>query len=181
MVANVQERIEPRRDFPGASGDQTAVDQTGAPNRVVDAIVLTDRTEGGRLWTEHARVWYHLESPEVSTHGGDRIRIRWTVTRDMIARKTCPACSKRLSAVACNGAARSADGLARTCRACTNARRRQRERSGERRPAAQAPSRLLVTALRRGDIPAVRELVRGGMTAQWDWVCETMREGHLDL
>ena len=103
------------------------------------------------------------------------------VTRNMIARKTCPACRKRLSAVAFNGSARSADGLARTCRACTNARRRQRGRSGDRHPAAQAPSTLLATALRRGDITAVRELVRGGMTAQWAWVCETMREGHLDL
>src|SRR5262249_9185866 len=33
----------------------------------------------------------------------------------------------------------------------------------------------------RGEITAVRELVRGGMTAQWACVCETMREGHLGL
>lgn len=99
----------------------------------------------------------------------------------MIARKTCPACGKRLSAVAFNGSARSLDGLARTCRACTNARRRQRGRAGNRPPPAHAPSTVLATALRQGDIATVQKLVRGGVTAHWSWVCETMREGHLDL
>ncbi len=99
----------------------------------------------------------------------------------MIARKTCPACGKLLSAGAFNGSARTPDGLARTCRACTNARRRQRERSGDRRLPKQALSTVLATALRHGDIATVQKLVRGGKTARWDWVCETMREGHLDL
>src|SRR2546425_3152830 len=53
--------------------------------------------------------------------------VRRTMVRDMIAKKTCPACRKRLSAAAFNGSARTADGLARTCRACINARRRQRD------------------------------------------------------
>jgi hypothetical protein len=97
----------------------------------------------------------------------------------MVARKTCPACGKRLSTVAFNGSARSPDGLARTCRACTNARRRQR--SVDRRPSAQNTATILATALRQGDIKAVRKLVRSGMAAHWGWVCETMREGHLDL
>jgi ankyrin repeat protein len=105
----------------------------------------------------------------------------WTVRSDMIAGKACPDCGERLSAVAFNASARTADGLARTCRACTNARRRRRERSGDRRPATQALSTVLATALRRGDLTTVRELVRSGTTAHWSWVCETMREGHLDL
>jgi hypothetical protein len=99
----------------------------------------------------------------------------------MIARKTCSVCGKRLSAVAFNSSARTPDGLARTCRACTNARRRQRDRSGERRPASQARSTILATALRKGDIATVQALVRGGTAAHWGWVCETMREGHLNL
>ena len=36
----------------------------------------------------------------------------------IIAVKTCPACGKKLSAAAFNGSARTADGLARTWRAC---------------------------------------------------------------
>lgn len=99
----------------------------------------------------------------------------------MIARKTCPDCGKRLSAVAFNGSARSPDGLARTCRACTNARRRQRARAGSGRPVAHAGSTVLATVLRQGDIPMVQNLMRGGLTPHWGWICETMREGHLDL
>ena len=105
---------------------------------------------------------------------------RRTVTRDM-TRKTCPACGKRLSAVAFNGSARTQDGLARTCRACTNARRRQRERSGNRPTRTPNRSTALAAAVRQGDIASVQRLVRGGMTAHWGWICETMREGHLDF
>src|SRR6185437_8730130 len=100
---------------------------------------------------------------------------------DMVARKTCPACGKRLSAAAFNGSASSPDGLARTCRACTNLRRRQREHSGRKRLPAHARSTVLATALRQGDITTVQKLVRDGLTAHWGWVCETMREGHLEL
>jgi hypothetical protein len=102
-------------------------------------------------------------------------------THDMITRKTCPVCGKRLSSAAFNSLARSPDGLARTCRACTNARRRERDRSSNRRRPTHAPSTVLATALREGDITTMRKLLRVGMAAQWDWVCETMREGHLDL
>jgi hypothetical protein len=99
----------------------------------------------------------------------------------MTDRKTCPACGKRLSATAFNSSARTADGLARRCRACTNARRRLRERSRQphREPVGQ-PARL-ATALRQGDLKAVRTLLRGGAKPRWDWVCETMRGGHLAL
>ncbi len=98
-----------------------------------------------------------------------------------IASKTCPACGKRLSAAAFNGSARSADGLARDCRACTNARRRRRDqaRKQDRQPVGQ-PARL-AQALRQGDIPRVRKLVRSGARPRWDWICETMRGGHLAL
>lgn len=95
--------------------------------------------------------------------------------------KTCPACGRRLSATAFNGSSRAADGLARLCRACTNARRRERARHGDRQRPAHAASTVLASALRKGDIKAVRGLLAGGMEAQWDWICETMREGHLDL
>ena len=71
--------------------------------------------------------------------------------------------------------------LGAACRACTNARRRQRDRSGERRPASQARSTILATALRKGDIATVQALFRGATTAHWGWVCETIREGHLNL
>src|SRR5262249_11868126 len=76
----------------------------------------------------------------VSPHGDDLIRISRTARSDMTAGKTCPDCGERLSVIAFDASARSADGLARTCRACTNARRRRRERSGHRRPAARAPA-----------------------------------------
>lgn len=103
------------------------------------------------------------------------------MVRDLIAKKTCPACRKRLSAAAFNGSARTADGLARTCRACINARRRQRDRSHHehREPAGKAAK--LAVALRQGDIQAVRRLVHGGAKPHWSWVCETMRGGHLAL
>jgi ankyrin repeat protein len=39
----------------------------------------------------------------------------------------------------------------------------------------------LAKALRQGDVKAVRELVRNGAKPRWDWVCETMRGGHLAL
>lgn len=97
----------------------------------------------------------------------------------MIARKTCPVCGKRLSAGAFNVSAKTADGLARICRACTNARRRQRDRAGVKQPRGHAPSTVLATALRHGDAQTLRKLIRAGMTPHWSWVCETMREGHL--
>jgi ankyrin repeat protein len=96
-----------------------------------------------------------------------------------IINKTCPACGKKLSAMAFNDSAQTADGLARNCRACTNARRRQRDRSGVKHPRGQARSTVLATALRQGDIKSVRKLLRAGITPHWGWVCETMREGHL--
>jgi hypothetical protein len=99
----------------------------------------------------------------------------------MSASKTCSACGKRLAAAAFNASARSADGLAGACRACTNARRRQRERAGSRRTAAKAGTARLAGALRQGDLATVQKLIRGGMAPHWSWVCETMREGRLDL
>jgi hypothetical protein len=39
----------------------------------------------------------------------------------------------------------------------------------------------LATALRKGDIKTVRKLLRTGMTPNWGWVCETMREGNFTL
>ena len=99
----------------------------------------------------------------------------------MVARKTCPACGKALSAAAFNDSAQTSDGLARTCRACTNTRRRQRDRSRKpRRERVGAPAKL-AKALRQGDIKAIRSLVRGRTKPHWDWVCETMRGGHLHL
>lgn len=99
----------------------------------------------------------------------------------MVASKTCTACGRRLSVAAFNGSSKSADGLARTCRACTNARRRQRDRSGVKQPRGHTRSTILATALRKGDIKAVQKLLHAGMTPHWGWVCETMREGHLAL
>ena len=100
---------------------------------------------------------------------------------EMPSRKTCPACGRRLSTAAFNQSSRTIDGMARTCRACTNARRRQLTRTDNRAPRRSAVSRLLATALRRGDLPTVRKLVRNGLTPHWSWICETMREGQLDL
>jgi hypothetical protein len=99
----------------------------------------------------------------------------------MIAKKTCTGCGKRLSATAFNGSARTADGLARTCRACTNTGRRQRDRAAGNRPQSHAQSTVLATALRQGDIETVGKLLGAGMTPSWSWICETMREGHLAL
>jgi hypothetical protein len=99
----------------------------------------------------------------------------------MIARKLCPACGKRLSAAAFNDSAQTADGLARACRACTNARRRQRDRSRPQQREPVGEPAKLARALRRGDIAAINKLVRGGAHPRWNWICETMREGHLPL
>ena len=96
----------------------------------------------------------------------------------MRAQKTCAVCRKNLSAAAFNNSGRTADGLARACRACTNARRRERERSGKQR---REPASNLAAMLREGNIQAARERMRGGEKPQWDWICETMREGHLAL
>ncbi|MBI3863062.1 MAG: ankyrin repeat domain-containing protein [Planctomycetia bacterium] len=99
----------------------------------------------------------------------------------MPAKKTCAACGKRLSPAAFNGSSKTADGLARTCRACTNARRRRRERAGDKCPPSHARATVLATALRQGDDKTVRKLLRANMSPHWGWVCETMREGHLPL
>lgn len=96
----------------------------------------------------------------------------------MIEKKTCARCRESLSVAAFNGSGRTADGFASTCRACTNARRRQRDapRKGRHQPAQN-----LAAALRRGDIERVRSLVRTGVAPSWSWVCETMWDGHLAL
>jgi hypothetical protein len=39
----------------------------------------------------------------------------------------------------------------------------------------------LAALLRRGDIQAVRKLLRAGVKPHWDWVCEAMRGSHLAL
>lgn len=97
----------------------------------------------------------------------------------MITEKTCSACGRSLSIGAFNGSAKSPDGCARECRACTNARRRQRDRSAGRGP--KGPAARLAAALREGDIKKVRGLLRAGMKPHWAWVCETMRGGHFAL
>jgi hypothetical protein len=99
----------------------------------------------------------------------------------MIAKKTCPACRKKLSAAAFNGSARTADGLARTCRACINARRRQQDRSHHERRQPTGKAAKLAASLRQGDLHALRKLVGDGAKPHWGWVCETMRGGHLAL
>jgi len=93
-------------------------------------------------------------------------------------KKTCPSCRRRLSTATFNGSARGADGLARRCRACTNARRRDLDAS---RRAPRKPARNLAAALREGDVKAVRARLRAGAKPHWAWVCETMREGHVAL
>lgn len=95
--------------------------------------------------------------------------------------KICSTCGKKLPVADFNGSAQTADGLARACRACTNARRRERYRSGVTSPRGQALPTLVAAALRHGDKPSLKKLLRAGMEPQWDWICETMREGHLAL
>lgn len=99
----------------------------------------------------------------------------------MLTRKRCPACRKSLPVAAFNGSVRSLDGFARTCRACINARRRQRDCSREGRPEPASASARLAAALRQGDIEIVRKLVGAGLIPHWSWVCEAMRGGHLAL
>jgi ankyrin repeat protein len=101
--------------------------------------------------------------------------------RKLIAKKSCPACRKRLSAAAFNGSAQTRDALARICRACTNARRRQRDRFRHGRSEPASAAAKLATALRQGDSKLVRSLMTAGVKPQWSWVCETMRGGHLAL
>jgi hypothetical protein len=43
------------------------------------------------------------------------------------------------------------------------------------------PACNLAAALRQGDIERVRAFLRAGTKPHWDWVCETMRGGHLAL
>src|SRR5262249_4675813 len=97
----------------------------------------------------------------------------------MIANKICTACGKSLPAADFNGSAKTADGLARTCRACTNSRRRERYHSGVKHPRGHARSTVIRAALRQGDMKMVQKLLDAGATPHWDWICETMREGHL--
>jgi ankyrin repeat protein len=82
-----------------------------------------------------------------------------------------------LAAVAFNGSAQTADGLARICRACTNARRRLRDRSGDK----QAQPAGIAAVIRNGDTKTVRKWLRAGISPRGDWICETMRGGHLAL
>src|SRR4051812_42429507 len=92
--------------------------------------------------------------------------------------KTCARCQESLSVAAFNGSGRTADGFANICRACTNARRRQRDAPRKER---RQPAQNLAAMLRRGDINGVRSLVRTGAAPTWIWVCETMWGGHLAL
>lgn len=101
------------------------------------------------------------------------------------AKKICPVCQQKLSASAFNSSAREPDGLARHCRACTNARRRQRERaahsslkmSASKRRAPTPPRPSLAAAIRTGDLRALQKLLGGGPAPHWGWVCEALREG----
>ena len=97
----------------------------------------------------------------------------------LITRKTCPVCCKDLGEAAFNGSAQAPDGLARICRACTNARRRERDSSKDGRPDPTTNCSGLAAALPQGDIKAVRMLQDAGMIPHWSWVCETLRGGHL--
>ena len=38
-----------------------------------------------------------------------------------------------------------------------------------------------MAALRQGDLKMVQKLLDAGTTPHWDWICETMREGHIAL
>ena len=51
----------------------------------------------------------------------------------------------------------------------------------DRQSAAKAGAARLAGALRLGDLATVQKLICGGLTPHWSWVCETMRESHLDL
>ena len=97
----------------------------------------------------------------------------------MITRKTCPVCDRKLSTAAFNESARSNDGLARICRACTNARRRQWQSTHAKSPTGTTAK--MAAALRAGDQTIVRRLLRAGMKPHWSWICETMRGGNLAL
>jgi ankyrin repeat protein len=98
----------------------------------------------------------------------------------MITSKTCGCCAKRLPAADFNGSSKTTDGLARNCRACTNARRRERYRAGTKHR-GHALATVIAAALRQGDRRSIRKLLDAGAAPQWEWICETMREGHLDL
>jgi ankyrin repeat protein len=100
---------------------------------------------------------------------------------DMITDKICTACGKRLPAADFNNSVQTADGLARICRACINARRRERYRSGVKHPRGHGRSTAIRVALRQGDAKMIQRLLDAGTTPHWDWICETMREGHIAL
>jgi hypothetical protein len=69
-----------------------------------------------------------------------------------------------LQAADFNGSANSADGLARACRACTNARRRERYRLGVKHPRDQAGSTVVMAALRHGDVKTLDPNLKNGNT-----------------
>jgi ankyrin repeat protein len=100
---------------------------------------------------------------------------------NMIAKRVCPACRRSLSVAAFNGSAKASDRLSHICRACTNARRRQLNRSRKGRLGPATRTAALAAALRQGDIDMVRRLLAAGLKPDWSWVCETMRGGHIAL
>lgn len=95
----------------------------------------------------------------------------------MSARKRCRLCRRLLSDSAFNHSARTADGLASTCRACANARRRDRDRGGAKRESRGS----LGAALLAGAVAAVRGWIDQGTLPDWSWICETMRGGHVGV
>src|SRR5262245_43004408 len=95
----------------------------------------------------------------------------------MSARKRCRACRRLLSDAAFNGSGTSADGLASTCRACINARRRELDRGR----AKHRSSRSLGAALDVGGLGGGRRWIREGAQPEWCWIGETMRGGHIKI
>jgi hypothetical protein len=48
-------------------------------------------------------------------------------------------------------------------------------------PCADVRSAESGRTLRQGDVKFIPKLLNAGTTPQWDWICETMREGHIAL
>lgn len=99
----------------------------------------------------------------------------------MAVQKTCPVCRKRLSSAAFNRSSRSADGLAGTCRACTNSRRRRRASTALKRKRGTGRSTQPAHALRNGDVEKIKSIVDGGVKPDRSWVCEAIRLGHFSV
>ncbi len=97
----------------------------------------------------------------------------------MVTKKTCRICGNQLPLDDFNNSSKTLDGIASQCRACLNSRRRELKRSGMTRTRGNAQSTILATALRQGDLPSIQKILREGVAPRWDWICETMREGHL--